>query len=81
MKYAYFVFKNLSRKKARTTLTILSIMIAFLLFGFLRSLSDAFDMGAEIAGEDRLVTINKVTLIQPLPFNYLNKAKAVDGVD
>lgn len=81
MKYAYFVLKNLSRKKVRTTLTILSIMIAFLLFGLLRSLSAAFNMGADIAGEDRLVTINKVTLIQPLPYNYLNKARAVDGVD
>ena len=81
MKYAYFIFKNLTRKKVRTILTILSIMIAFLLFGLLRSLSSAFNMGAEMAGEDRLVSINKVTLIQPLPFNYVNKVKALEGVD
>jgi putative ABC transport system permease protein len=81
MKYFYFVFKNLSRKKVRTSLTILSIMIAFLLFGLLRTLGQAFDGGARIAGEDRLVTINKVTLILPLPYSYLNKVKALDGVD
>ncbi len=81
MKYLYFIFKNLGRKKVRTVLTVLSIMIAFLLFGLLRSLSAAFDGGAQIAGEDRLVSINKVTLIQPLPYAYLAKVKALPGVE
>lgn len=81
MKYFYFIYKNITRKKVRTTLTVLSIMIAFLLFGLLRSFSAAFDRGAEIAGEDRLVTINKVTLIQPLPYSYLGKVKSLEGVD
>jgi putative ABC transport system permease protein len=81
MYYLYFILKNLSRKKIRTLLTVLSIMIAFLLFGLLRSLSTAFNAGAEMAGEDRLVTINKVTLIQPLPFSYLNKVRSLEGVE
>lgn len=81
MKYLYFILKNLTRKKVRTVLTVLSIMIAFLLFGLLRSLGAAFEGGARIAGEDRLISINKVTLIQPLPYNYLAKVKALDGVD
>lgn len=81
MKYLYFILKNLGRKKVRTVLTILSIMIAFLLFGLLRSLSAAFEGGAQIAGEDRLVSINKVTLIQPLPYSYLAKVKALPGVE
>ena len=81
MKYFYFIFKNLTRKKVRTSLTILSIMVAFLLFGLLRSLSAAFDGGAEIAGEDRLVTIHKVSIIQPLPHSYLAKVQALPGVE
>ncbi len=81
MKYLYFILKNLTRKKVRTTLTVLSIMIAFLLFGLLRSLGAAFEGGARIEGEDRLISINKVTLIQPLPFSYLGKVKSLDGVD
>ncbi len=81
MKYVYFIFKNLTRKKIRTTLTILSITVAFLLFGLLRSLSAAFDGGAEIAGEDRLVTIHKVSIIQPLPYSYLSKVQALPGVE
>lgn len=81
MYYFYFIAKNMGRKKARTLLTILSIMVAFLLFGLLRSLAAAFEGGAEIAGEDRLVTINKITLIQPLPYAYLGKVKSIDGVE
>lgn len=81
MKYFYFIYKNLTRKKVRTTLTILSITIAFLLFGLLRSLSAAFNAGADIAGEDRLISINKVALIQPLHYHYLAKTRALAGVD
>lgn len=81
MYYLYFMAKNLTRKKARTLLTLLSIVIAFILFGLLRSLAAAFEQGADIAGEDRLVSINKVTLIQPLPYSYLKKVRALDGVD
>jgi putative ABC transport system permease protein len=81
MYYLFFIIKNLGRKKTRTILTILSILIAFLLFGLLRSLSVAFNSGAELAGEDRLITINKVTLIQPLPYSYLAKVKALEGVE
>ena len=81
MYYLHFLLRNLGRKKARTILTVLSIMIAFLLFGLLRSLVVAFDQGAEIAGEDRLVSINKISLIQPLPEAYLPKVNALEGVD
>lgn len=81
MFYLTFMASNLGRKKVRTTLTLLSIMIAFLLFGLLRSLSAAFDLGAKIAGEDRLVSTNKVTLIQPLPFSYLEKVRRLENVD
>lgn len=81
MYYLQFLLSNLGRKKARTIMTLLSIMIAFLLFGLLRSLAAAFDQGAEIAGEDRLVSINKISLIQPLPEAYLPKVQALDGVD
>ncbi len=81
MYYLQFLLSNLGRKKARTILTVLSIMIAFLLFGLLRSLAAAFDQGAEIAGEDRLVSINKISLIQALPEAYLPKVQALEGVD
>jgi putative ABC transport system permease protein len=39
-----------------------------------------FGMGVELAGADRLVTIHKVSLIQPLPVRYGDRIAALDGV-
>lgn len=80
MKYLYFVWKNLGRKKVRTTLTILSILVAFILFGLLSSLKQAFTLGVDIAGADRLVTIHKVSLIQLLPESYVARIGQMEGV-
>lgn len=81
MKYLYFIWKNLMRKKLRTSLTVLSIVVAFILFGALGSLSAAFTQGADIAGADRLITIHKVSLIMPLPYSYVNRTRSLDGVE
>ena len=61
MKYLPLIWKNVWRRKFRTTFTLLSIFIAFLLFGVLMTIRNSFDLGVEIAGLDRLVLINKVT--------------------
>ena len=79
-KYLPLLWANLQRKRARTLLTIASIVIAFLLFGLLHTMRAALTGGAELAGVDRLMTIHKVSLIQPLPESYLNKIRSVDGV-
>ena len=50
MKYLRLILSNLKRKKLRTTLTALSIMVAFLLFGFLAAVRVAFDQGINVAG-------------------------------
>ncbi|MDQ2075852.1 ABC transporter permease [Marinimicrobium sp. ABcell2] len=68
------------RKKLRTTLTVLSIVVAFVLFGALGSINAAFTQGAEIAGADRLITIHRVSLIQSLPYSYVQRVRGVDGV-
>ena len=39
------IWANLFRKRTRTTLTLLSVMIAFLLFMLLRSIGAAFEGG------------------------------------
>src|SRR6187399_1587346 len=81
MKFLALVFSNLKRKKLRTTLTLLSIFVAFLLFGFLSAIKAAFLAGVDLAGADRLIVRNKVALIQPLPHNYEAKIEAIPGVD
>ena len=70
MKFLPLIWKNIWRRKFRTTFTLLSIFIAFLLFGILMTIRTAFSFGVDVAGLDRLVLINKVTLIMPLPFSY-----------
>jgi len=80
MKYLHIVWKNLMRRKIRTIFTLLSIFVAFLLFGLLMTIRGAFSFGVDIAGLDRLVLIHKVSLIMPLPISYLDRLRATEGV-
>jgi putative ABC transport system permease protein len=80
MKYLPLVLRNLLRRKVRTTFTILSIVVAFLLFGFLMTVRAAFAMGVDLAGADRLMVIHRVSIIQPLPQSYGPKIRATPGV-
>jgi putative ABC transport system permease protein len=75
-----FVVANLFRKKTRTILTILSVMMAFLLFGLLQSLNSIFSSGADFIGATRLVTQARVSFTQPLPLSMVPKLEAVPGV-
>lgn len=81
MKFLPLLWSNLWRKKVRTIFTLLSIFIAFLLFGMLMTIRAAFSLGIDIAGLDRLVLIHKVSLIMPLPVSYENRLKSTPGVE
>ena len=81
MKHLHLIYKNLTRKKLRTSFTVLSIFISFLLFGLLVALRTGFGQGVEVAGLDRLLTVHKVSLIQFLPIKYVNFIAAVNGVE
>jgi putative ABC transport system permease protein len=76
-----FVFANLFRKKTRTTLTLLSVMTAFLLFGLLQAVNVLFSAGADFVGATRLVTQARVSFTTPLPLRMLPQIEAVPGVD
>src|ERR1700733_2537269 len=75
-----FVIANLFRKKTRTTLTILSVIMAFLLFGLLQSLNSIFNAGADFVGATRLMTQARVSFTQALPLSMVPKLEAVPGV-
>jgi putative ABC transport system permease protein len=81
MKLLPLIWKSLWRRKIRTIFTLLSVFVAFMLFGILMTVRTAFTFGVEIAGLDRLVLINKVNLIIPLPLSYQAKLEAVPGVE
>jgi len=80
LKYLPLLWANLGRKRIRTALTLASVVIAFLLYGLLQTMNAALTGGAELAGVDRLMTIHKISLIQPLPSSYLNRIRSVEGV-
>ena len=81
MKYIPLIWKNVWRRKFRTTFTLLAIFIAFLLFGILMTIRTAFSLGVNVAGLDRLVLIHKVSLIMPLPYSYLGRLQTTPGVE
>ena len=79
-KHLPLLWANLGRKKLRTGLTLASIVVAFLLFGLMQTLRVALTGSPEMAGVDRLITIHKVAIINPIPLAYLSRVRALPGV-
>ncbi|HEY6273230.1 MAG TPA: FtsX-like permease family protein [Terriglobales bacterium] len=80
MKFRGLIFANLFRKKTRLVLTLGSFAVALFLFSLLALVRQAFGAGADVAGVDRLVVINRVSIIQPLPFSYRDRILRMPGV-
>ncbi len=80
MKFLGLIRANLFRKKIRFILTIGSFAVALFLFGVLAVVRMAFSGGVDIAGADRLVVINRTSIIQPLPLAYSDKIRRIPGV-
>ncbi|WP_064791564.1 ABC transporter permease [Shewanella woodyi] len=74
------VIAQLLNTKIRTLLTFFSILVTFLLFGLLFSISSYFNGTVNIAGAQRVISTHKTSLIQMLPVDYGNKIAALDGV-
>ena len=80
MKFFALVWSNLKRRKLRTALTLLSIFVAFILFGLLCAIKEAFTAGVTMAGADRLIVRHRVSLIMNLPVSYRARIDGVPGV-
>jgi putative ABC transport system permease protein len=80
MKFFHLIWSNLKRRKLRTLLTLLSIFVAFLLYGLLCTIKEAFTAGVSMAGADRLVVRHKVSLIMNLPVSYKARMEQIPGV-
>jgi len=72
---------NFRRKRVRKILTVCSFAVALFLFGILAIIHDAFYQSIEVAGADRLIVQNKISLIMPLPYSYREKLKQIQGID
>jgi len=80
MKFVRLILSNFKRHILRTILTILSVLVAFVLFAYLAAIRNAFQMGVSVAGANRLIVRNRISLIQPLPQSYESQIEQVDGV-
>src|SRR6266404_211213 len=80
VKFLPLIWSNLKRKKIRTLLTLLSILVAFILFGFLSAIKQALVGGVSLSGANRLVVRHKVSLIQLLPASYKERMERIPGV-
>lgn len=78
MKYMSLVWANLWRSRMRTILTLLSAIVAFLLFGILNGVDVYIKQTVDRAHLDILVTNSAGGL--PLPFAYLRQLQDVHGI-
>ena len=79
-RYLPLVRAALARRRARTVLTIGSVLIAFLLFALLMSVRQAFLGGIRAVGKRILITANVVSLVSPLPLADRTIIASVPGV-
>ena len=79
-KFFPLLVANLGRKKTRSALTMGSFAVALFLFSLLGTIDSSFNQGVEVAGADRLVVMNKTSLIQPLPLSYMERIQQIKGV-
>jgi putative ABC transport system permease protein len=80
VKYVPLLWAGLFRRKTRTVLTLLSVVVAFLLFGMLQAVQTAFESGADAADAKRLLTTARYSIIEPLPMAHLKTIERVPGV-
>ena len=80
MHFFKLITRNALRHRLRTALTVLGLVVAFLSFGLLQSIVDAWYHGADAAAPNRLITRNAVSLTIPLPLHYREKVRSVEGV-
>jgi putative ABC transport system permease protein len=82
MKYFPLVWATLWRKKTRTIFTLLSVVVAFLLFGVLETVDYAFSHpSAGAPRAKKTITNNKYSITLPLPFADRQQIRSVPGVE
>jgi putative ABC transport system permease protein len=80
MKYLVLVWAGLWRKKARTILTMLSVVVAFLLFGLLQGINQGMNHVFQSLNVNRLYVQSRISMSDGLPLSYLKQLQSVPGV-
>jgi putative ABC transport system permease protein len=81
VKFLPLIWAGLWRKRVRTILTLLSVIVAFLLFGIMSGVTAAFDHAIDrFADATRLRVQNRINITGRLPSAYMQRIENVDGV-
>jgi putative ABC transport system permease protein len=80
MKYFMLIWAGLWRKKTRTILTMLSIVVAFLLFGLLQGINQGIKAGLSDTHNNRLWTTSRMSAINSIPASLMDRMMTVKGV-
>jgi putative ABC transport system permease protein len=80
VKFIPLVWAGLLRKRSRSILIFLQVIIAFVLFGVLQGLSSAVNHAIASTHADRLYVGSKLNLGFPLPISMVEWVKTVPGV-
>jgi len=80
VKYLPLLWAGLWRKPIRSVLTLLSITVAFLLFGVLNGVPSAFDYAASQMSEMRLRVVNRANVLESMPISYEARIARIPGV-
>src|ERR1700743_140724 len=80
MRFIPLLWASLWRKRARTLLTLFSIVVAFLLFGVLQGVNAWLNGYGDRAAATRLYVVSRINQLQPLPRAHLQRIKQVVGV-
>jgi len=81
MKYFPLLWATLWRKKARTILTLLSLVTAFLLLGLLQAANSLFSGSTQRLSANLLITQARVSFTSPLPLRHLTQIEAIPGIE
>lgn len=80
MTRAQLVFAGLGRRKLRTGLLVLSVLIAFTVFAALASFQSALSSSLGGAEDERLMVANRLSFTENLPFAHVEDVSEVQGV-
>ena len=72
---------GLIRKRLRTFLTIMSMFIAFVLYGSLNTLSGLFTGSIEGLSADNIIVMPRYTMLGKLPYSHVNYIETLEGVE
>ena len=80
MKYLPLIWAGLWRKRVRTVLTMLSVTVAFVLFGVMHGVTGGIEQIINTMSDSRLRIQSRVNITEPLPLAHLARIESVPGV-